>query len=66
MGVATGNVLARARKKSGYTQDALAKKSGVSVKTIQLWELKGTKNANVATLSRVANILGVDISTILC
>lgn len=61
-----GNALAKARISAGFTQEALAEKSGVSVKTIQLWEMSGTKSANVATLLRVAEALGADISGILC
>lgn len=66
MNNANGNALAMARKSHGFTQEALAKASNVSVKTIQLWEVAGTKSANVANLLKVANALGVDISSILC
>lgn len=62
----TGNVFARVRKERGYTQEKLAQESSVSVKTIQLWELVGTKSATVSKLLSVANVLGVDISEILC
>lgn len=61
-----GNAFARIRKKCGFTQQRLADECGVSVKTIQLWELKGTKSANVATLSKAANTMNVDLSEILC
>lgn len=62
----TGNKFARVRKERGYTQEKLAQESNVSVKTIQLWELVGTKSATVSKLLSVANVLDADISEILC
>lgn len=60
------NTLAQVRNSVGLTQERLAKESGISVKTIQLWETAGTMNASVAKLSKVADALGVQISEILC
>lgn len=66
MKTATGNAFACVRKERGYTQEKLAQESNVSVKTIQLWELIGTKSATVSKLLSVAEVLGVDLSEILC
>lgn len=60
------NKLAHVRREKGFTQQRLAEESGVSLAAIQIWESRGTKNASVSKLLRVAETLGVEVSTILC
>ncbi len=60
------NALTRCRVEKGLTQEALAQKSQLSLKTIQLWERRGTYAATVSKLMQAAEALGVDISEILC
>lgn len=51
--------LKRARKRAGYTQAKLAKKTGLATGTIQMYEL-GTRKPTVKSLSKIASALGVE------
>lgn len=55
------------RKEKGLSQSELAKKSGVNIRLIQHYE-QGTKDINkaqVITVLRLADALGVDVHEIL-
>lgn len=52
------------RKRSGLTQKGLAELSGVPVRTIQYWEDKGVRRANVGSLMKVADALGCSLDQI--
>lgn len=60
------NAFARTRIEKGFTQQSLAAQCGITPKTIQIWETKGTKHARVATLMDAAEALGVGIQEIIC
>ncbi len=59
--------LQQQRKKCGYSQSELAKKSGVNLRTLQQYELK-TKDINKAAVQSVmslANVLGCQVEDLL-
>lgn len=58
--------LAEIRAAKGMTQKDLADASGVGESTIQLWEANGTMAASVRKLAMVADVLGVEVSALLC
>ena len=60
------NPLAEIRAARGMTQKDLADASGVGESTIQLWEANGTMSASVRKLAMVADVLGVEVSALLC
>jgi transcriptional regulator with XRE-family HTH domain len=53
-----GKNLAEIRRKKGFTQTELAKKSGVSKRTITYYE-RETQNPSLATMTKLANALDV-------
>lgn len=55
------NNLQAKRIEAGLTQKQLAEKIGVSWKTVQHWELNGTKGAGVESIRKAAEVLGADI-----
>ena len=58
-----GIQIRKARKKNNLTQQKLADKTGLAIKTIQDTE-KGKKNATYDTLSRLIECLGVSADTL--
>ena len=58
--------LAEIRTAKGMTQKELADASGVGKSTIQLWEANGTMSASIRKLAMVADVLGVEVSALLC
>ncbi len=59
-----GDNLKEIRKTKGYTQEELAIKLNVVRQTVSKWE-KGLSVPDVETLSKIAEILDVDVSTLL-
>lgn len=59
--------LARLRKAGGFSQSQLARQSGVSVRTIQLFEQRQTniRNAQYNHLSAIARVLGCQVEDLL-
>lgn len=51
----------KCRKKSGFTQEALARKADVSYNTIIKLESRGIKDPRVGTLKKLAEALNVSI-----
>lgn len=60
------NAFEKARVEKKMSKRDLASASGVSEKTLYLWELNGTSKANVQTLAKVAEALGTTVESILC
>lgn len=58
-----GAQIRAARKKNGLTQQKLADRAGLAIKTIQDTE-RGKKNATYDTLSRIIECLGVSADTL--
>lgn len=58
-----GSQIRTARKKKNLTQQKLADKTGLAIKTVQETE-KGKKNATYDTLSRLIDCLGVSADTL--
>ena len=58
------NRLKDLRKKAGYTQDELAKKIGISKRTLAYWE-KGETNIKPDKAEKLANFFGVSIAHLL-
>ena len=54
-------MLKEKRAEAGLSQKRLAKLSGVSFRTIQDWERKGTGRAVVGKLAKVARVLGCKV-----
>lgn len=50
----------RQRKVQGYTQQALAKKLGVTQVMVSRWE-NGEENFTVATLAKISSALGMEL-----
>lgn len=57
-------MLQKARKNAGYTQQELAEKLGVSVRTITNWEA-GDRSPSLEALVTLAKILGVSTDYLL-
>lgn len=66
LGIKMANSFKNHRIESGLTQQQLADKTGVSLKTIQFWELHGTKSAKASSLANAADVMGTTITEILC
>lgn len=62
--IAFGKRLARIRKKSGFTQEKLADKSGLSTTFIGLLET-GKRRASLKSLQRIASTLGIKVKDLL-
>lgn len=58
-----GSQIRAARKRNHLTQQKLADKTGLAIKTVQETE-KGKKNATYGTLSRLIECLGVSADTL--
>lgn len=58
-----GSQIRAARKRNHLTQQKLADKTGLAIKTVQETE-KGKKNATYDTLSRLIECLGVSADTL--
>ena len=58
-----GSQIRTARKRKNLTQQKLADKTGLAIKTVQETE-KGKKNATYNTLSRLIECLGVSADTL--
>ena len=58
-----GSQIRTARKRKNLTQQKLADKTGLAIKTVQETE-KGKKNATYDTLSRLIDCLGVSADTL--
>ena len=58
-----GSQIRTARKRKNLTQQKLADKTGLAIKTVQETE-KGKKNATYDTLSRLIECLGVSADTL--
>lgn len=56
-----GNKIAEARKKINFTQAELAQKVSISPQAVGKWE-RGESMPDIATLNRLAEILGVDLN----
>lgn len=56
-----GNKIAEARKKSNLSQAELAKQISISAQAVGKWE-RGESLPDIATLNRLAEILGVDLN----
>lgn len=59
-----GQRLRELRKEKGYTQDTLAKKIGVSPKTIGTWE-RQTREPPIDTINKLADIFNVSTDYLL-
>lgn len=59
------NALTKQRLLAGMRQNDLAKMSGISLRTIQGWELNGTTGAALGKISRVAKVLHCSIEDLL-
>lgn len=59
------NMLTRRRIACGITQKELAKTTGLSVRTIQGWELYGISGAALSKAYRVAKVLGCTMEDLL-
>jgi transcriptional regulator with XRE-family HTH domain len=55
-----GQSIRKARKAKGYSLEAVAHISGVSVTTIAQWE-RGERSPNLATLILVADVLDITL-----
>lgn len=53
------------RSKLGVTQEALARKAGISYNTVIKLESKGIKDPRVGTIKKIADALEVSIDTLL-
>ena len=58
-----GSQIRAARKRNNLTQQKLADKTGLAIKTVQETE-KGKKNATYDTLSRLIECLGISADTL--
>lgn len=52
------------RERAKLTQEELAEKSGVSRATISNLEMNSTDTCTTKTLSKIANVLNVDVSAL--
>ena len=59
-----GSLIAQLRKEKGFTQLMVAEKLGVSDKAVSKWE-RGLGCPDISLLNELAEILGVNVSTIL-
>lgn len=59
-----GRRIREERKKLGLTQDALARKVGISVNFLSL--IENGRNMSMETLAKLANAFGVSIDYLLC
>ncbi len=59
-----GNIVAKLRKKSGLTQQALAKKLDVSDKTVSKWE-NGVGYPDITIFPKLASLFGVTVDYIM-
>ena len=57
-------LLKQLRIQKGLSQEALAEKSNISVRTLQ--RIENGKNANMTTLTTLAGVLEVDVETLTC
>ncbi len=57
----TGERIKAKRKRANLTQEELARKAGISVFTLQKYEI-GARNPKLTTLQKIANALGCPIS----
>jgi transcriptional regulator with XRE-family HTH domain len=57
--------LKKARIAAGLTQKELAQKAGIAERTIQTYELGERRPRNIETVERLAEILNVNIDTLL-
>lgn len=57
-----GKKIKRLRKKKGWTQEDLAREIGVSLSTVQRWELKGAKPLRIIAreLTRLFQEAGIE------
>ncbi len=53
------------RNKLGVTQEALARKAGISYNTVIKLESRGIKDPRVGTIKKIADALEVSIDTLL-
>ncbi len=60
----TGKMIAKARKRSGMTQEQLAEKTGVSVQAVSKWET-GKNLPDIENLMRIAEITDTPYSVLL-
>lgn len=54
-------MLKERREKTGLTQKGLSEASGVPLRTIQNWELRGVDHATVGNLKKAAAVLGCSL-----
>ena len=59
----TGSVVRRLRLRAGLTQEGLADRSGVSVRTIRGLETGHRRNPQLASLVQLADALGLSAGT---
>lgn len=53
------------RNKQGVTQEALARKAGISYNTVIKLESRGIKDPRVGTVKKIADALEISIDTLL-
>jgi DNA-binding XRE family transcriptional regulator len=58
----SGNALVNARDNLGWSQDTLAKVSGVGKSTIQRIERFETENPQMSTVSKLADVMCIDVN----
>ena len=63
MNINTGKQIKEARVKAKLTQEKLAQKAGISVFTLQKYEL-GDRNPKIESLQKIANDFGIPITRI--